>query len=91
MKTTNPRNTAAPREETLQMRIDRSNAMRSNIKKFYIYVVLVLIVLVFSLVKLGQVDMFGRGHFLSPDSVINLLRAAVPILTLSGAFTLLMI
>jgi ribose/xylose/arabinose/galactoside ABC-type transport system permease subunit len=79
------------REETLQMRIERSDAMRANIKKFYIYVVLVLIVLVFSLVKLGQVDMFGRGHFLSPDSLINLLRAAVPILTLSGAFTLLMI
>jgi ribose transport system permease protein len=79
------------REETLQVRIDRSNNMRSNIKKFYIYVVLVLIVLVFSLVKLGQVEMFGRGHFLSPDSLINLLRAAVPILTLSGAFTLLMI
>jgi ribose/xylose/arabinose/galactoside ABC-type transport system permease subunit len=35
--------------------------------------------------------MFGRGHFLSPDSIIVLLRAAVPILTLSGAFTLLMI
>ena len=78
-------------EETLQLRNERSNTMRSNIKKFYIYVVLVLIVLVFSLVKLGQVEMFGRGHFLSPDSLINLLRAAVPILTLSGAFTLLMI
>jgi ribose/xylose/arabinose/galactoside ABC-type transport system permease subunit len=75
----------------LQVRIEQSNAMRSNIKKFYIYVVLVLIVLVFSLVKLGQVEMFGRGHFLSPDSLVNLLRAAVPILTLSGAFTLLMI
>ena len=70
---------------------ERSNALRSNIKKFYIYVVLVLIVVVFSVVKLGQVEMFGRGHFLSPDSLINLLRAAVPILTLSGAFTLLMI
>jgi ribose/xylose/arabinose/galactoside ABC-type transport system permease subunit len=35
--------------------------------------------------------MFGRGHFLSPDSIVNLLRSAVPILTLSGAFTLLMI
>src|SRR5271169_5638030 len=79
------------REETLQVRMERSNTMRSNIKKFYIYVVLVLIVLVFSLVKLGQVEMFGRGHFLSPDSLVNLLRAAVPILTLSGAFTLLMI
>ncbi len=73
------------------MQIEKSNALRSSIKKLYIYVVLVLIVIVFSVVKLGQVDMFGRGHFLSPDSVINLLRAAVPILTLSGAFTLLMI
>ena len=65
--------------------------MRANVKKLYIYVVLLLIVVVFSLVKLGQVEMFGRGHFLSPDSIINLLRAAVPILTLSGGFTLLMI
>ncbi|HET6450594.1 MAG TPA: ABC transporter permease [Spirochaetia bacterium] len=72
-------------------RLERSNAARANIKKLYIYVVLVLIVTVFSLVKLGQVEMFGRGHFLSPDSIINLLRAAVPILTVSGAFTLLMI
>jgi ribose/xylose/arabinose/galactoside ABC-type transport system permease subunit len=45
----------------------------------------------FSLMKLDQVTFFGRGHFLSPDSVINLLRSAVPILILSGAFTLLMI
>ena len=35
--------------------------------------------------------MFGRGAFLSPDSVINMLRVSAPILTLSGAFTLLMI
>jgi ribose/xylose/arabinose/galactoside ABC-type transport system permease subunit len=73
------------------MPLDRSAALRSNIKKLYIYVVLALIVVVFSVVKLGQVEMFGRGHFLSPDSIINLLRSAVPILTLSGAFTLLMI
>ncbi len=70
---------------------ERSNAVRANIKTLSIYVVLVLIVTVFSVVKLGQVEMFGRGHFLSPDSIINLLRSAVPILTLSGAFTLLMI
>jgi ribose/xylose/arabinose/galactoside ABC-type transport system permease subunit len=72
-------------------RSDRSDALRSTFKKFYIYVVLLLIVALFSVVKLGQVEMFGRGHFLSPDSIINLLRAAVPIMTLSGAFTLLMI
>ncbi len=65
--------------------------MRENIKRFYIYGVLVLIVLVFSMMKLDQVSFFGRGHFLSPYSIINLLRTAAPILTLSGAFTLLMI
>jgi len=70
---------------------ERSEALRANIKKFYIYVVLLLIVAVFSVVKLGQVEMFGRGHFLSPDSIVNLLRITVPIMTVSGAFTLLMI
>jgi ribose/xylose/arabinose/galactoside ABC-type transport system permease subunit len=71
--------------------LDRSAEIRAIVKRFYIYVVLVLIVIVFSLVKLDQVKFFERGHFLSPDSIINLLRSAVPILTLSGAFTLLMI
>jgi ribose/xylose/arabinose/galactoside ABC-type transport system permease subunit len=78
-------------DELMQAPLDRTSALRANIKKFYIYVVLVVIVIIFSVVKLGQVSMFGRGHFLSPDSIIVLLRAAVPILTLSGAFTLLMI
>jgi len=79
------------KQAMLRTQIDRSDALRSNIKSLYIYVVLILIVVVFSVVKLGQVEMFGRGHFLSPDSIVNLLRSAVPILTLSGAFTLLMI
>ena len=70
---------------------DQSRNVRATIKKFYIYVVLLLIVFIFSVVKLGEVEMFGRGHFLSPDSVVNMLRSAVPVLTLSGAFTLLMI
>ena len=48
--------------------------------------VLVLIVLVFSLLKLDQVRFFERGHFLSPDSIINLFRSAVPIMILSGGF-----
>ncbi len=77
--------------DSLRAQVERSNAIRARIKTFYIYVVLVLIVVVFSVVKIGQVEFFGRGHFLSPDSIINLLRVAVPILTLSGAFTLLMI
>ena len=75
----------------LELQQDRSEMVRANIKRFYIYVVLVLIVVVFSMMKLDQVEFFGRGHFLSPDSVINLLRTAVPILIVSGAFTLLMI
>jgi ribose/xylose/arabinose/galactoside ABC-type transport system permease subunit len=70
---------------------DRSEKVRANIKRFYIYVVLLLIVLVFSMLKLDQVEFFGRGHFLSSDSVINLLRSAVPILIVSAPFTLLMI
>lgn len=77
--------------DTLRQKQDRSTALQSIIKQVYIYVVLLLIVFIFSVLKLDQVELFGRGHFLSPDSIINLLRTAVPILTLSGAFTLLMI
>jgi ribose/xylose/arabinose/galactoside ABC-type transport system permease subunit len=77
--------------DTLRQKQDRSAAVRLIIKQVYIYAVLLLIVFIFSVLKLDQVELFGRGHFLSPDSIINLLRTAVPILTLSGAFTLLMI
>ncbi|HET7838843.1 MAG TPA: ABC transporter permease [Rectinemataceae bacterium] len=78
-------------QDSIRERLERSKALRADIKRVYIYVFLVLIVAAFSLVKLGQVEMFGRGHFLNPNSVVNLLRSAVPIMTLSGAFTLLMI
>lgn len=74
-----------------QKKLCRSVDWRRTVKNVYIYVVLVLIVVIFSVVKLDQVEMFGRGHFLSPDSIINLLRMAVPIMTVSGGFTLLMI
>lgn len=79
------------KEETPSLPLDRAAMIRANIKRFYIYVVLALVVFIFSVAKLDQVEMFGRGHFLSPDSIINLLRSAVPIMTLSGSFTLLMI
>lgn len=81
----------AMQKETLRQQLERSAAVRMNIKRYYIYVVLALIVAAFSLLKLDEVTFFGRGHFLSPDSIINLLRSAVPIFFLSGAFTLLMI
>jgi ribose/xylose/arabinose/galactoside ABC-type transport system permease subunit len=78
-------------QASIRERLERSNALRANVKKVYIYIFLVLIVALFSVVKLGQVEFFGRGHFLSPNSVINMFRVSVPILTLGGAFTLLMI
>lgn len=64
---------------------------RRAAKNIYIYVVLALIVIIFSVAKLDKVDMFGRGHFLSADSLINLMRMSVPIMIVSGGFTLLMI
>jgi ribose/xylose/arabinose/galactoside ABC-type transport system permease subunit len=78
-------------QQQARLSADRSAALRGNVKKYYIYVVLLLIVAIFSMAKLNQAGLFGRGAFLSPSSVINMLRTAVPILTLSGAFTLLMI
>jgi ribose/xylose/arabinose/galactoside ABC-type transport system permease subunit len=79
------------REGVLRAGLERGAAVRATIKSLYIYVVFLLIVGAFSVAKLDQVEPFGPGHFLSPDSVVNMLRIAAPILTLSGAFTLLMI
>lgn len=65
---------------------------KSAVKGSYVFILLILIVIILSVVKLGTVEMFGRGHFLNWDgSIVNLLRNAVPILTLGGGFTLLMI
>ena len=61
------------------------------IRNSYIYIVLFLLVLLFSVVKLNQVSFFGRGHFLSPVSIVNLLRSAVPVIIASSAFTFVMI
>jgi ribose/xylose/arabinose/galactoside ABC-type transport system permease subunit len=79
------------KQMSMRLTQDRSSALRATVKKYYIYVVLILIVILFAMVKVDKVGLFGRGAFLSPDSIINLLRSAVPILMVSGAFTLLMI
>ena len=76
---------------TLTFQQDRSAVIRKNIKRYYIYFVLVLVVTIFSVARLDEVDFFERGHFLNPNNLINLVRIAVPIMTLSGAFTFLMI
>lgn len=78
-------------KKSLALQQDLSAVVRTNIKRFYIYFVLALVVVVFSVIRLDEVAFFERGHFLSPDNIINLLRIAVPIITVSGAFTFLMI
>lgn len=65
--------------------------LRANFRRFYIYFVLALVVVTFSVLGLEKAELFGRGHFLSPDNIINLLRIAVPVITVSGAFTFLMV
>src|SRR5210317_694726 len=69
----------------------RSEKTREIIKRYYIYFVLALVVTVFSVVRLDEVNWFERGHFLNPNNIINLLRISVPIITVAGAFTFLMI
>ena len=78
-------------KNSVALQQDRSATARTNIKRYYIYFVLALVVVVFSVVRLDEVALFERGHFLSPDSLINLARIAVPIMTVSGVFTFLMI
>jgi len=82
---------ASVSQESLALQQDRSAVVRTNIKRYYIYFVLALVVVIFSVARLDEVSFFERGHFLNPDNIINLLRIAVPIMTVSGAFTFLMI
>lgn len=74
-----------------QRNAGRAGDWRRAVKNIYIYVVLALIVIIFSVAKLDKVEMFGKGHFLSADSLVNLMRMSVPIMIVSGGFTLLMI
>lgn len=78
-------------KELIMKNIDKKGNARSVIKKIYIYIVLLIIVALFSVINLGETELFGRGNFLSPDNIIYMLRLAVPIMTLAGGFTLLMI
>lgn len=63
----------------------------SFLKEYYIYLVLILVVVVLSTANLDKFPLFERGNFLSERNIINILRVSAPILTLAGAFTLLMI
>lgn len=77
-------------KELIKKNVEKKNQTKSVIKQIYIYIVLLIIVLLFSIV-LTKTEVFGRGNFLSSDNLINMLRMSVPIITISGGFTLLMI
>ena len=61
------------------------------LRNYYIYFVLAAIIVVLSLVNLDRFDLFERGNFLYERNIINILRVSAPLLTLAGAFTLLMV
>ena len=61
------------------------------LRNYYIYLVLVLVVAVLSAANLDKFDLFERGNFLNQNNIINVLRVSAPLLTLAGAFTLLMV
>ncbi len=77
--------------DNIALQQSQAEKTREIIKRYYIYFVLALVVVVFSVVRLDEVNWFERGHFLNPNNIINLLRIAVPIITVAGAFTFLMI
>lgn len=61
------------------------------LREYYIYLVLVGVVVVLSVANIDKFGLFERGNFLNQNNIINVLRVSAPLLTLSGAFTLLMI
>jgi len=65
--------------------------LASFLRNYYIYLVLIGVVLLLSVANLDRFDFFERGNFLNQKNIINILRVSAPILTLAGAFTLLMV
>ena len=61
------------------------------LRDYYIYLVLIAVVVVLSVANLDRFALFERGNFLSENNIVNILRASAPLLTLAGAFTLLMV
>ncbi len=61
------------------------------LREYYIYLVLVAVVALLSLANLDRFDLFERGNFLNENNIINILRVSAPVLTMAGAFTLLMV
>ncbi|MCP4381830.1 MAG: ABC transporter permease [Hyphomicrobiales bacterium] len=69
----------------------RGDRIARFLRTYYIYFVLVAVVVVLSVASLDKFDLFERGNFLNQNNIINILRVSAPLLTLAGAFTLLMV
>ena len=69
----------------------RDNRIAHFLRTYYIYFVLVAVVVLLSMANLDKFDLFERGNFLNHRNIINVLRVSAPLLTLAGAFTLLMV
>lgn len=69
----------------------RGGRLSRFLRNSYIYLLLVVVVAALSVANLDEFALFERGNFLSQNNIVNILRASAPLLTLAGAFTLLMI
>ncbi len=69
----------------------RGDRVAQFLRDYYIYFVLVAVVVVLSVANLDQFALLERGNFLNKRNIINILRVSAPLLTLAGAFTLLMV
>jgi ribose/xylose/arabinose/galactoside ABC-type transport system permease subunit len=61
------------------------------LRNYYIYFVLVAVILGLSAANLDSYGLFERGNFLYKKNIINILRVSAPLITLAGAFCLLMV
>lgn len=67
------------------------NRIEQFLRNYYIYFVLVAVILGLSAANLDSYGLFERGNFLYKKNIINILRVSAPLITLSGAFCLLMV
>ena len=74
-----------------QPTITWGNRVSQFMRDYYIYFVLVAVVVLLSMANIDRFELFERGNFLYKRNIINILRISAPLLTLAGAFTLLMV
>jgi ribose/xylose/arabinose/galactoside ABC-type transport system permease subunit len=67
------------------------NRIAQFLRNYYIYFVLVAVILGLSAANLDSYGLFERGNFLYKKNIINILRVSAPLITLAGAFCLLMV